>query len=239
MLLLLAITTTAFVVEASLGFGATVVAVTLGALAVPLDQLLPSFVPLNLALSIYLVARAPRSVDVRLLVRRVVPLMALGMPIGMWAFRALPSSVLTACFGGFVVALAALELLRRGPPGPLPRSVGAALLALGGMIHGAFGTGGPMAVYVVGRELDDDKRRFRATLSGLWFALNLVLVAGYVADGRMDRAALVRSAYMAAGLALGVGIGEALHARIPAARFRVAVYALLLVAGVVLVVRAV
>lgn len=237
-LLLILVATAAFVVEASLGFGATVVAVSLGALVLPIAELLPAFVPLNLVLSAILVARGPRHVDLALLGKRVLPVMALGLPLGMWAFRALPGDALAACFGGFVVALSALELARRGAPKPLSTSAGAALLLLGGAVHGAFGTGGPMAVYVVGRTLDDDKARFRATLSALWLVLNAVLVAGYLVDGRIGEASLRRTATLAVGLLIGMVVGEALHRRLPVAAFRVVVYALLLVAGLLLILRA-
>ncbi len=113
----------AFLVEAALGFGATVVAVALGAFLVPIPELLAAFVPLNIVLSAYLAVRYRRDIHWRLLMLRIVPLMVAGIPVG--------------------------------------------LLLLGwGVVHGAFATGGPMAVFVSGRVLTD-KGRFRSTLSTL------------------------------------------------------------------------
>ncbi len=235
---LMPIVALAFTVEASLGFGATIVAVSLGALVMPIDRLLPAFVPLNLVLSIWLAVQGRKHVDVSLLARRVVPFMAIGLPVGMWAFRALPSPALAVGFGVFTIGLATLELARgsnddgRALSGP----VGAGLLMLGGAVHGAFGTGGPMAVYVIGRKLAD-KDRFRATLAVLWLVLNAVLVGGYAWDGRTTTATLQTSALLGGALVVGLGLGEALHRKVPASAFRVLVYTMLWIAGAALVAR--
>lgn len=177
---LAAIVALAFTVEASLGFGATVVTVALGSMILPIDAILPSYVPLNLLMSGYLVARYRREVDGSLLGRRVLPAVLVGMPLGMLAFSRFDERWLKVAFGAFVVLLALLELSSSGTPSklrkPLPRALGALMLSIGGVAHGAFGTGGPMVVYVLGRELGDDKARFRATLSVLWLVLNAVQI---------------------------------------------------------------
>lgn len=236
-----AIVALAFTVEASLGFGATVVTVALGSMILPIDAILPSYVPLNLLMSGYLVARYRREVDGSLLGRRVLPAVLVGMPLGMLAFSRFDERLLKVAFGAFVVMLALLELSSAGTPSklrkPLPRALGALMLSIGGVAHGAFGTGGPMVVYVLGRELAGDKARFRATLSVLWLVLNAVLVASFVVGGKVDAASATTTGLLVAPLVLGLFAGEWLHARIPASRFRGAVFALLGVVGATLVVR--
>lgn len=230
-LALLAVTALAFTVEGALGFGATIVAVTLGAFVVPIHELLPVFVPLNMILSASLVARGRRHVDLRFLLWRALPLMAVGLPLGMIAVRVVDAAAAARVLGAFVVVLAAFELVRR--PLPLPSPV---LLLLGGVVHGAFGTGGPLAVAAAGRTLDD-KARFRATLSALWLGLNVVLVAGFAVDGRLTPASAGTSLLLAGGLLAGMVLGEVLHRRVPARAFRVAVWIGLAVAGLALVAR--
>jgi len=235
----------AFTVEAALGFGATIVTVTLGALVMPVEVVLPAFVPLNVLLSLRLVLKFQDQVRWDLLLRRVLPLMAIGMPLGIFAFARLDSAVLVRVFGAFVVALALLELVvRRAPAPPTPEGATVrlggpfpvGLLVLGGVVHGAFGTGGPMVVYVCGRLLPS-KGEFRATLSALWLVLNLVLVVSHVVGGRWTSETPALTAALAPALLLGLVIGQALHDRIPAARFRRVVFAMLAVAGLILVVR--
>jgi uncharacterized membrane protein YfcA len=234
LVLFAAVVALAFTVEAALGFGSTILAVALGAALLPIDALLAAFVPVNVALSAAMVVRHRKHVDVRLLATRVVPVMAVGLPIGLLALARLDPAPLRAAFGAFVIVLAAVELVRLARPGrdarSLPRAAKVALLALGGVVHGAFGTGGPMAVYVASRVVTD-KARMRATLAALWLVLNTVLVATYAVTGAIGAESLARSAWLVPALGLGLLLGEALHARVPERAFRIAVYTLLLGAG--------
>jgi uncharacterized membrane protein YfcA len=227
----------AFAVEAALGFGATVVTVALGAFLVPIESLLPAFVPLNMVLSLYLAGRYSRDVDRRFLFARIVPWMGLGLPLGLVAAARLGSGSLRLVFGVFVVLLSAFELRRgRRDAEPRPdagRLVGGAVLFAAGVVHGLFATGGPLAVYVAGRELPD-KARFRATLSALWLLLNVALVGSFAAAGRLGSASLALTAMLALPLLGGILLGEVLHRRVPAALFRTLVFALLLAAGLLL-----
>lgn len=240
----------AFTTESALGFGATVVTVALGSLLLPLETILPAFVPLNVALSTYLAVRYRRDVELRLLLTRIVPLMGLGMPVGFLALRALGGARLTPIFGALVVVLAVVELVRlarasrstatvdvpAATPTPRGELVSGALLLLAGIVHGAFATGGPLAVYVTGKRLAD-KARFRATLSALWLLLNAALVITYAATGSLDGATLRTSATLAVSLGAGTIAGELLHHRVPDRAFRLAVFVVLLLAGLMLVVR--
>lgn len=232
---------TAFTVEAALGFGATLIAVALGSLFLPIDALLPSLVPLNLAISFWLVARYWREVDVTFLTRRLLPLMALGLPAGIALYRVADAALLKRLFGAFLVVVSSVELRRmratRGAsPAPLARAVEVAMLLAGGVVHGAFATGGPMAVYVTSRAVTE-KGAYRATLCVLWAALNLVLLGSYAWAGDLDAGTLTLSAALFPSLALGLVLGEIAHHRVPVPVFRAAVFVGLALAGLMLLVR--
>lgn len=233
----------AFAVETSLGFGSALVAVTLGSVLFPLDQLLPMLIPLSVAVSGYIAIRYRATIDRRMLFRRIVPAMALGLPVGLFALRTLPATLLKRAFAAFVLALVAVELSKmlrapRDAPAPLSRPVSAALLFLGGLVHGAFSTGGPLVVYVAGRDLAHDKARFRSTLSALWLVMSLALFATFAFLGSVDATSLERSALLVIPLALGLVCGEIMHARVPARALRPLVFVVLGVAGVALAVQA-
>ncbi|MEO7327102.1 MAG: sulfite exporter TauE/SafE family protein [Minicystis sp.] len=239
-LVLLAVVFVAFTIEASLGFGATLITVTLGMFLVKVSELLPAYVPVNMLLSTYLAVRYRQQIAWGFLFRRVVPLMAVGLPLGLWGAARVDESLLKRAFGAFVIVLSALELGRARPvEGAAPtrlRPFDALVLLVGGVVHGAFGTGGPMAVYVAGRTLTD-KAVFRASLSLLWVVLNVVLVGTYAARGEIGLASLERSAGFAVALVAGIVVGEQLHRRVPAQRFRGVVFGMLLAAGAVLLLR--
>lgn len=58
-----AFTLQAYTLEASTGFGSIVIALSLGALLLPIDQLLPVLEPLNIGMTGYLVSRHWRLID--------------------------------------------------------------------------------------------------------------------------------------------------------------------------------
>ena len=239
--LLVCIVALAFAVEGALGFGSTVVTVTLGAFLVPIDMLLPAYVPANIVLSVSIVARTYRDVDARMLFRRVVPLMVLGMPFGMLALRVLDGAVLVRVYGVMIVVLAIIELAARLPSPS--RALGNALLFAAGTVQGAFGTGGPLTVFVLGKELTErpdaaaGKRAFRATLCLLWLILNVVLVIGFAIDGRLTAESGRTTLWLVVGLAFGIVVGELVHRRLAPERFRVVVWGMLALAGTALALR--
>ncbi|MBL9028363.1 MAG: sulfite exporter TauE/SafE family protein [Myxococcales bacterium] len=236
-LLLALVVGLAFTIEAAMGFGATIVTVALGSLFLATAEILPAFVPLNLVLSGYLVVRGSRFVEGRLLLLEVLPAMAVGMPLGILAFRHLDEVTLRLALGVFVLVVSALELASKAGARALAKPLAFGLLGLGGVIHGAFGAGGPLVVYVLGRKLSHDKAAFRATLSALWLVLNVVLVASYAQAGQLSASTGLVTLSLSVPLAVGLGLGELVHRAVPAHRFRPLVFGLLLVVGLVLVAR--
>jgi len=242
--LLAAFLAVGFAVEATIGFGATLVTLALGSLIMPILAVLARVVPLNLALSVALVLRNPRAVDLRFLLARVLPAMAVGMPVGYVAVGALPPARLQLALAGFIFVLGVTELLAlaRGvdgadTPRPLGTVASLGLLFLGGVAHGALATGGPPIVYVCARSLRQ-KATLRATLSALWVVVNVALVSAYVARGQVTRATVVDSAPLVPGLVLGLALGDVVHARVPERAFRPVVFAALLVVAILLAARA-
>lgn len=229
----------AFSIETALGFGATLISVALGSFVLDLDALLPALAPLNLALSIYLTTRYRAQIDRTFLFTRLLPLMGLGLPIGMFVFASADPSLLKRLFGAFLVVVASVELMKLRRPGtekPLTRPAELGMLLLGGMIHGAFMTGGPMAVYVTGRVLTD-KGRYRATLSALWAILNIVVLGSYLMTGRLTASTGGLVATLVPSIAIGMIIGEVLFRRVSQMAFRATVFVMLLASGALLTIR--
>lgn len=240
---LFALVTSAFILEAVLGFGATVLVVSLGAQFLPIEVLLPTYVPVNALLSAWILVRHARRVEVGLLTRRILPYMGLGMALGLSVPGSVDRNLLLGGFGVFVMLLAAPELVSAWGPSaglevrsPLSRRAAGLVLVAGGVIHGLFGSGGPMVVYFAGRE-GLDKSVFRATLAALWLLLTIVLIASFAHRGQMNPAVVWRSVSLLPALVLGAVVGEWLHHRVEVRLFRVAIYVILLLAGLSLALR--
>mgnify|MGYP001459853965 CR=1 FL=1 len=225
----------AYTVEAVTGFGSIVIALSLGALLLPIPELLPVLVPLNIAMSGYLSIRHRAHIHWPTLLKLILPLMALGTLCGYWLRPSLGSAVLQTLFGVLIVWFAGRELWRlRGaatPAGHAPATTGALMLAAG-VTHGLFASGGPLLVYALaGNRLN--KSELRATLIAVWFSLNGLLTLIFLADGSL-LPALPRLLTYLPIVVVGVIIGERLHRRIDERQFRRLGFALLALTGLIL-----
>ncbi len=231
--------------EAIAGFGSTMFAVIIGAHFYPLHALIPALVPLNVLLSFYIMARNTRFIDHKKLWGRIFPLSMLGFPFGVYVFHSVQGDLLKTGFGLFVAALSLIELIvllhTKSNSAMEEKSLSPAQKLFffigGGVMQGAYAAGGPMIVYAASREVVD-KRVFRSTLSALWLALNMILVANYILKGSANGGTFKMSATLLPALLAGIALGDWLHHRIPERAFRVFVYALLFAAGLALVLNA-
>ena len=109
-----------------------------------------------------------------------------------------------------------------------------ALLFCGGMIQGAFGSGGPFIVIYAAKALPE-KSLFRVTLSLLWLATNSARLALWIVQGTVwNRETLTLTLAALPFMVAGVLIGDFLHRRVDEFRFRFFVYLVLCVAGAVM-----
>lgn len=229
----------AYTVEVVTGFGSIVIALSLGALLLPIAELLPVLVPLNILMTGWISFRYRRHIHWPTLLRLILPLMALGTLGGYFLRPFLGDSLLQLLFGLLIVWFAGRELWRiwnglmaRRHPVWLTNG----LMMGAGLTHGLFASGGPLLVYALaGVQLE--KAAFRATLVAVWFSLNSLLTMMFLFDGSLV-AALPRLVMYLPLLVLGVVVGEYLHHRFDESRFRQLVFILLLITGLILFIRA-
>jgi uncharacterized membrane protein YfcA len=225
----------AYTVEAITGFGSIVIALSLAALVLPIDQVMPILVPLNIVMTGYLSWRLRRQVHWPLLARLILPLMLVGTAVGYGLRPWLGDQLVRMLFGALVLWFAARSLwaMRHTVAAVVrPRWQTRVWIGLAGVTHGLFASGGPLLVYgLTGVALD--KARFRATLILVWFSLNSALTLAFAADGSL-MPALPQVALYLPLLPLGILLGEWAHRRVDETRFRQLVLVLLLVAGAAL-----
>jgi hypothetical protein len=164
--------------------------------------------------------------------------MVLGLPVGIFLFASLPEAPLKILLGIFMVGVAASGLAKFYLPvksrldadtkaGKIIMNV---ILLLGGMIHGAFASGGPFLVVYATRKLTD-KGNFRATLSAVWLTLNSIMMGVNLFHGSYPREVFVIMGTMVPFLIAGMVIGNIAHKRIDGTTFTKMVYSVLLVSG--------
>ena len=230
----------AYTIEAITGFGSLVIALSLGALLLPVPELLPVLVPLNVLMSGFLAWRNRQHLDRALLLKVILPLMLGGTLVGYLLQNGLADQVLKLLLGLLIIWFACRELWRLRCSTPVrahPAWLNRLLLLAAGISHGLFASGGPLLVYAMaGTALD--KFRLRATLLCVWFTLNTSLSVLLLVQDRLA-SALPQLLWFLPLLVVGVVVGEYLHHRVNEQRFRQMVYALLAVTGVLLAVQSV
>lgn len=227
----------AFGIEAITGFGSIVIALSLGALLLPIDAMLPVLVPLNICMTSYLAIRHRQHIHWPTLLKMILPLMVGGTLLGYLLRPALGDNTLQILFGALVIWFAARELWRsiRGLKVSQHGSGWTrSWMLVAGITHGLFASGGPLLVYALtGTQLS--KSAFRATLISVWLSLNGLLTVVFALDGSL-LPALPRIGMMLPVLLAGVVIGEFLHHRVNENLFKQLVYTLLLLTGALLII---
>lgn len=229
----------AYTVEAITGFGSLVIALSLGALLLPIPELMPVLVPLNVLMSGFLAWRHRQHIHWPTLLRLILPLMLIGTLVGYGLRPWLGDNLLKLLFGALVFWFAARELWRMARQqiaNPHPGWLSRGLTFGAGLTHGLFASGGPLLVYALaGTTLN--KGQLRATLLSVWFSLNASLSLLFLLDGSL-LPSLPRVAGFLPLLVIGVLLGEFLHHRLNEQRFRQVVYGLLVITGVLLMLKA-
>lgn len=224
-----------YTAEAMTGFGSIVIAISLGALLFPIEYLQAIMVPLNICMTSFLSWKHRAHIDWGLLGRLIMPFMIGGTLAGFVFQPFLGGAVMKAGFALLILWFAVRELLRmRGEVEVHAKSAGWArgIIGAAGVTHGLYASGGPLLVYgLAGMKID--KARFRATLIFVWFALNAMLTALYVWDGRIQQVWLPLLCFLPL-LPLGIWIGEHLHHKVDENEFRRWIYRVLVLAGLAL-----
>ncbi len=207
------------------GFGANLVSLPILAHVMSLRFAVPMLLVLDLFVATLLGVRNRALIDRRELLR-LVPALLIGMGLGLVVLQHAAERWLLLLLGAFVGAMA---LWRWAWPAGLA----------GGVFSTLFGTGGPLyTLYLAGRIIDT--ARLRATIATVILGSALVRLLLFTGSGFFTQPGLLSlSALLLPCALLGYVVGSRLHARLPQARVRRAIWMLLLVSAAGLLVRGV
>jgi uncharacterized membrane protein YfcA len=220
------------------GFGANLVSLPILAHVMSLRFAVPMLLVLDLFVATLMGVRNRSLIDRRELLR-LVPALLIGMGLGLVVLQHAAERWLLLLLGLFVCAMALWNLYGRMDPRPAsPRWAWPAGLA-GGVFSTLFGTGGPLyTLYLAGRIIDT--ARLRATIATVILGSALVRLGLFTGSGFFAQPGLLSLAALLLPCALlGYVLGSRLHARLPQARVRRAIWWLLLASAAGLLVRGV
>ena len=226
--------------EGITGFGSTVLALPFAAMILGIDKAVPILATHTWLLTIYIVI-----VSWKHIVWKEFGFIALyvliGLPIGCFLFKNLNETYLKILLALFMIGVGihGIRTTRRSrhvvktSTEPVKKSVLMRfVLFLGGIVHGAFASGGPFVVMYASQALKD-KTLFRVSICLLWLCMNTLLITVWTIGGVWTpdvRYALLVSLPF---LLCGIFVGDYLHHRVNEYAFRLLVFALLMAGGVV------
>ena len=236
----------AYLIESIIGFGGTIIALPVEGLLVGLKLAVPALTIVVFVASVIIVLRDFRYVDKREYLKITI-IMGIGLLPGMWLFASIPERPLKLILGIFMIVVGIKGLKetvydrrqiargRRiaGQKKPLAPWLGSALLIAGGIIHGAFASGGPFVV-VYATQTIKDKTVFRATLCALWATLNGIMILVYGIAQELSGEVLLLSAISIPFVGIAIVLGNIIHHRVNGETFTIFVYVALVVAGIIM-----
>ena len=221
------------------GFGCVVLAMPFIAILLGLKVAVPVLITQALLISTLIAVESRRKIAWREF-GKIVALVGIGLPVGMWAYRILPENESKWVVAAFTLCVGlhglATQWSNTGAPrkaGSRPRFLGSALLPLGGVAQGAFGMGGPPIVVYATRAFSD-KAAFRATLSLLWAVSNTAIITYWLAGSRIDAHILKMIGFCIPFTLAGLFIGNRVHYAIDEVAFQRVIYLALIVSALVL-----
>ena len=230
--------------EGITGFGCTVLALPFVAMLLGLKTAVPVLVALAWILAGYIIIRSWRNIRWKEFFF-ILLYVGIGLPVGIMIFDCFSEFVLKGILSvfmvfvgihGFIKTYRSKAELLNGNDQAVSRKTPMmkGILLLGGIVHGAFGTGGPFVVIYASKALAN-KTLFRVTLCLLWFSLNTVMMAKWSIEGKMWTGEILRNiGFTLPFLIGGMLLGDFLHQKVNEYYFKILVYAVLFASGLVM-----
>lgn len=228
-----------YAVEGITGFGGGILALPFLDPLVGLKHAVPALAILSLINSGYRTIIMRRHIVAKELWTMVF-FIVLGLPIGMWAFAVLPERPLKIILGVFMLYVAIKGLVEIYQPHLKAQATRPAsgkrklifygLLLCGGIMQGAFTSGGPFVVMYATMALKE-KEAFRATLFAMWVIVNTIITARNAVSGVLTAEIGQLVLWALPAMVLAVVISTFVQKYISGQAFNKIVYGTLLVAG--------
>ncbi len=223
----------AFVVRGTSGFGAGMVAMPLLVFVIPIRTAVPMMSLLVFVLFLILFIRDRRDVIWDEL-KHLVPATLLGVVAGVLLFKNLDAAILLRLLGIVIVsyALYVLAVHYFGMPEIRCSQRWAYPIGFcGAVVDTMFGGGGGTLVVVYMHLRGIGKAQFRATVAVLWFFEMIARISGYAISGFYTLQALILVVLLLPVMWAGTRVGERISNRISQETFSKILAAMLLAAG--------
>lgn len=229
----------AMIVRGMTGFGSSLIMIPLVLMVMEPRVTIPAVAVVESVIGITMLRRAWPHAQ-RRYVAQLLPLSLLGVLAGSAALAQFDSLLLKRSLGVVIMLFALRQVLALRGPGARaarwPGWLGYVASLASGVLGALFGTAGPPVIIFLENQIDSSAA-LRGTLIIFFFVFDVVRLGGYAFSGLLPADPLLLGAAMLPTALAGNWIGTHLHLRMNERLFRAIVGAMLMLAGLLLVVR--
>jgi hypothetical protein len=209
------------------GFGCTVLALPFTISLIGIESGKPVLIVLGFLQCLVVAMQEFHNIDWKE-VKKVVILVALGMPIGLLFYNILPRDLLITLLSVFMLGVSIKGFLElKGYEFKTPKdSILNLLLFNGGIIHGAFASGGPLLM-IYSSEKIKDKNTFRASMCMIWVILNGFLIIDGIVSGIYTDTIWIYTVITLPALFFGIWLAGKLSSKVDQKVFNYTIYVVL------------
>lgn len=199
-----------FFVESILGFGGGLIAYSILGFFLDIKSMILAGLYIGTLSSAHIAISDLKSLDKKIF-KSVLPISLIGTILGVIFFTKFSPEILALCFGILLIFLAVKILFF--DQYNFPKIFQKKLILIGGITHGAFGTGGPFWV----NALKDDfknKSNLRTTMAVIFVVFNLVRIAQLGLENQLELKFFAEIWWTIIPVFVAIKLGHLVHIKI-------------------------
>ncbi|MGL4676997.1 MAG: sulfite exporter TauE/SafE family protein [Brevinema sp.] len=218
------------------GFGCTILAMPFMIPLVGIGVAKPVLLVMGTLQPLYLVLKMVKYIRWDIL-KTILIVSGLGLPIGFVLYSYLPQEISLILLGIVMLIAGSMGIARlRGIEFKnIPNHILLFLVFIGGILQGAFVSGGPLIVIYASLVLLD-KNEFRASLSVLWLILNSIIMGQHIINNQFTPEVNTMILWNLPFLALSIYLGNILAMKVSKRLFDYILNIILLMGGAITII---
>ncbi|MEG0857926.1 MAG: sulfite exporter TauE/SafE family protein [Terrisporobacter sp.] len=231
----------AYFIEGIIGFGATIIAIPFITSIFSVKVAVPAITAIVFFAASKISLENRQYINFKVYKKMIIP-MFLGLPFGILMFSYLPEKTLKILLGLFMILISVKELYVLNKKTIDDNSLEVTenngfkdkiILFLGGVMHGAFASGGPFVIIYASSKLKN-KHTFRATLALCWVTLNAFMTLKNIAFGAINTNIILLISITVPFVFITTIFSNKIHSKIDSKSFSKFIYIILIISGLLM-----
>jgi uncharacterized membrane protein YfcA len=220
-----------FFIESIVGFGGALIAYSILAFFLDVKSMILGALYIGTLASMKIIYTDFKSFDKKIFFSSL-PICLIGLVLGTFLFVKLPAEILSLILGGllFLLAIKILFFDRF----IFPKIFKSKLILIGGIAHGAFGTGGPFLANALQKDFQN-KSNLRTTLAAFFVFFNLIRFVQLTLQKQIEVEFFINIWWAIIPILFAIRLGHKIHLKISEDLFKKAIALMTVIAALKLI----